>query len=425
MSKKINVCMISTFHHQGGAAIAAKRLLEVLSNKNDVHYITKTSRNNSTIPSFSYEDDSFLGKLRSLFFLAFEKFLFLFSEKNASVRFSFSTAPIGFDVTKNSSFINADVIHLHWVNQGFISLSGLDKIFQSGKPIVITMHDFWYFTGGCHYPGTCTAYMHGCGNCPFLKNPTPTDLSAQLHARKLALFKHAGKISIVGCSDWLKTEALKSSILKNNYITSIPNALPVDEFTPHDSNKMRVKYQLPTDKKIMLFGSMSITDPRKGFQYFKDALTHLTAHYTKDTLEIAVFGAIKNDHSEVFNNLPFKVNYLGKINPKDIAEIYSLADVYISPSLEDNLPNTVAEAMSCGIPVAAFNTGGLPEMIDHKKNGYLAAYKNEKDLAAGIHFILSSEYPEVLKLNARNKAVDKYSPEKVSSAYESVYKNLM
>lgn len=417
--------MISTFHHQGGAAIAANRLLETLKKYNDVHYITKTSRNNSTIDSFSYEDDSFLGKLKSFLFLAYEKFIFVFSEKNASVRFSFSTAPIGFDVTKNSSFKNADVIHLHWINQGFISLPGLDKIFQSGKPIVITLHDFWYFTGGCHYPGTCTAYMHACGNCPFLKNPAENDLSAKLHARKTEIFKHADKIAIVGCSNWLKTEASKSSILKNIFITSVPNALRIDNFIPHDLKKMRIKYQLPIDKKIMLFGSMSITDPRKGFQYFKDALTHLTANYTKDTLEIAVFGAIKNNHSEVFNNLPFKVNYLGKINPKDIAEIYSIADVYISPSLEDNLPNTVAEAMSCGIPVVAFHTGGLPEMIDHRKNGYLAAYQNEMDLAAGIHFILSNEFPEALKISARNKAADTYSPEKVRLAYESVYKNLL
>lgn len=425
MSKKINICMISTFHHQGGAAIAANRLLQTLRIKNNVHYITKTSRKGSNIESFSYEDDSFLGKLKSFLFLAYEKFIFLFYEKNASVRFSFSTAPIGFDITKNSTFLNADVIHLHWINQGFISLAGLVKIFQSGKPIVITFHDFWYFTGGCHYPGTCTAYMDSCGNCPFLNHPTATDLSAKLHAQKAAIFRHPKKISIVGCSDWLKTEASKSSILKNIHITSIPNALPIDDFIPHDAKKMRLKYQLPVNKKIILFGSMSITDPRKGFQYFKDALTHLTTYYSHDTLEIAVFGAIKNDFSEVFNNLPFKVNYLGKINPKDIAEIYSTADVYISPSLEDNLPNTVAEAMSCGVPVVAFHIGGLPEMIDHKQNGYLAAYKNVDDLAAGIHFILSSEYPEALKLNARTKAIDMYSPEKVSMAYESLYRNLL
>lgn len=417
--------MISTFHHQGGAAIAANRLLETLRKTQDVQYITKSSRNHSPIASYSYEDDSFLGKLKSFFFLAYEKFFFLFSEKDASVRFAFSTAPIGFDVTKNSAFINADIIHLHWTNQGFISLSGLDKIVKSGKPVVITMHDFWYFTGGCHYPGVCTAYMQHCGNCPFLKHPAATDLSAKLHIRKTKIFKRAKKISIVGCSNWLTTEASKSSIFKNLFTTSIPNALPVDDFIPHDTKSMRIKYKLPTDKKIMLFGSMSITDPRKGFQYFKDALTYLTTSYTSDTLEIAVFGAIKNDLSEVFDNLPFKVNYLGKIDPKAISEIYSLADVYISPSLEDNLPNTVAEAMSCGVPVVAFHTGGLPEMIDHKRNGYLAAYKNETDLAAGIHFILSSEFPEVLKQNARSKAVDKYSPEKVSQAYEAVYRNLL
>ncbi len=417
--------MISTFHHQGGAAIAANRLLEVLRKKNEVSYLTKASRNQSSITSFSYEDDALLGKLKSFLFLAFEKFLFLFSEKDSSVRFSFSTAPLGFDITQNKAFQEADIIHLHWINQGFISLNGLDKIFKSGKPVVITMHDFWYFTGGCHYPGTCTAYLYNCGNCPFLKKPSNTDLSAQLHARKAHIFKHASKLTIVGCSQWLTTEAARSSILKNFHVTSIPNALPVDDFIPHDTMKMRLKYKLPTDKKILLFGSMSIQDPRKGFQYFKDALTHLAKHHTSDTLEIAVFGAIKNNVSEAFNHLPFKVNYLGKINPKDISEIYSVADAYISPSLEDNLPNTVAEAMSCGVPVVAFHTGGLPEMIDHKKNGYLAAYKNETDLADGIHFIINHESPDVLKLNARNKALDKYLPEKISAAYESVYRNLL
>jgi glycosyltransferase involved in cell wall biosynthesis len=417
--------MISTFHHQGGAAIAANRLLEILRKKNQVSYITKASRNQSSITSFSYEDDAFLGKLKSFLFLALEKLLFLFSEKDSSVRFSFSTAPIGFDVTKNNAFQEADIIHLHWINQGFISLNGLDKILKSGKPVVITMHDFWYFTGGCHYPGPCTAYLNGCGNCPFLRKPHNVDLSATLHAQKTAVFKHARKLTIVGCSQWLGTEASRSSILKKFHVTSIPNALPVEDFIPHDTMSMRLKYQLPSDKKILLFGSMNIQDPRKGFQYFKNALTHLAKQHTSDTLEIAVFGAIKNNVSEAFNHLPFKVNYLGKINPKDVAEIYSVADAYISPSLEDNLPNTVAEAMSCGVPVVAFHTGGLPEMIDHKKNGYLAAYKNEIDLADGIHFIISHEYPDVLKLNARNKALDKYLPEKISGAYESVYRNLL
>lgn len=418
----MKVLFLNTFYQSGGAAIAAQRLQNALQSHCNVELLTQTEAEAPNITSVS---NSFFSKLASKLRFIIERLFFFFYEKNKQIRFQFSPANTGIYIENFPQFQDADIIHLHWINQGFISLTGLKKILALGKPIVITLHDFWYFTGGCHYPGTCTSYIQSCGSCPYLKHPYKNDLSHQLYSLKKELFNYSTNITIVGCSQWLAEEASKSSIFNKVKVVSIPNALPIEDFIPHEQKKMRLKYLLPLDKKIILFGSMNFDDPRKGFVYFKEALIHLQKHFTQDAIEIIVFGATKNTITDAFNNLPFKVNYLGKIQPKDISEVYSIADLYISPSLEDNLPNTVAEAMSCGIPVVAFNTGGLPEMIDHKKNGYLALYKNALDLSNGMDFILRNPFPETLKNNARNKAIDKYNPAIVAQAYTSVYKTLL
>lgn len=417
----MKILFVNTFHSSGGAAMAAQRLKEALSPHCAITLLSQDPAHSATETPVSTTRFSFFkSKMRFII----ERLYFLRFEKNKEIRFQFSPANIGIDITRRKEFIEADIIHLHWINQGFISIEGLQKIIHSGKPIVITLHDFWYFTGGCHYPGSCTAYINNCGNCPYLKNPSATDLSAQLHALKTNIFNGVKNVAIVACSDWLKNEALKSSILKNIDIHSIANALPLERLQPFIKEEMRIKYAIPVLKKIILFGSMNIQDPRKGFEYFKKALDHLKITHTAETVEIVVFGKIKNSVAEAFNNLPFKVNYLGKIPPNKVSEVYSIADVYVSPSLEDNLPNTVAEAMTCGIPVVAFNIGGLPEMIDHTLNGYLARKHDAEDLATGIDFVLSNTNPDQLQIEARKKAFEKYDPIKIAQQYLSLYKKV-
>ena len=165
-------------------------------------------------------------------------------------------------------------------------------------------------------------------------------------------------------------------------------------------------------------------DRRKGITYLAEALQYLKDNYpASSTTEIVIFG--KNKHFDV-NQLPFKVHELGIItSERDMAEIYGMADVYVSPSVEDNLPNTIMEALSCGTPVAAFNTGGIPEMVVHQQNGYLAAYKSSQDLSAGINELLHSEHTEELAVQARKKVLDTFANEKVAAQYIELYQSIL
>lgn len=418
----MKVAFLNTYYQSGGAAIAAKRLQDALTEHVDVCYITQDAVVQDQVVSVS---NTPVKKILSRVRFIGERLYFLFFERNKDVRFQFSPANTGIDLTSSKEFQEADVIHLHWINQGFVSLAGLKKIIQSGKPIVITMHDFWYFTGGCHYPSTCVAYLDNCGNCPMLKSPSDHDLSYKIHLIKEVIFTNTENIVLVGCSNWLAEEAKKSSLGKNLSITSIANALPIDVFTPLDQANLRAAYNVPINKKLILFGAMKIADPRKGFNYFKQALHHLQEADALPDTEIIVFGSVKDAEKAAFENFPVTVHYLGKIPTDKIMELYSLADIYVSPSLEDNLPNTVAEAMACGIPVIAFHTGGLPEMIDHKENGYLAAFKDSKDLAAGMNFLLAQKSLVPFMESARNKAVQMYNPERVAQSYIQIYKSLI
>ena len=165
-------------------------------------------------------------------------------------------------------------------------------------------------------------------------------------------------------------------------------------------------------------------DRRKGISYLVEALNILKLKYPGNgDIEIVLFG--KNKSFDV-NQLPFKVYELHMINSEqDIAEVYSLADVFVSPTIEDNLPNTIMEALACETPVVAFNTGGVPDMVEHKRNGYLAEFKSAEDFAAGINYILNSDKKDELAANARKKVLDNFTNEIVAEKYITVYQSVL
>ncbi len=168
----------------------------------------------------------------------------------------------------------------------------------------------------------------------------------------------------------------------------------------------------------------NINDRRKGISYLVEALNHLVVDCPdKGLVEVVIFG--KNKHFDV-TQLPFKVVQLSLITSQtDLAEVYSLADVFVTPSIEDNLPNTVMEALSCGTPVVAFNMGGIPEMVDHLQNGYLAEFESADDMAKGIFTMLYADNKAELSTNARNKVLNTFNNEKVASQYLEIYNSIL
>jgi glycosyltransferase involved in cell wall biosynthesis len=407
----------------GGAAMAALRLFRAhkfwLKNW-DVEFLAQEGK--TTEAGVHIITKNKLSKYSNLFRLALEKLVFLPYEKSKELRFQFSLANTGRDISKNSLVENADILHLHWLYQGFLSLKGMDRLFSKGLPVVWTLHDMWTFTGGCHYTGDCDHFKIACGECPFLKNPSKDDLSAKIFKRKQILFSKYPDIVFVSCSAWLAKKARESNLLKNHRIEVIPNPIDTEIFSPGDKKAAREKLGISKDKFVLLFGAANVNDRRKGFSYLLKALEKMKDEFPADSAEteLLVFGKASLQLPEGFH--VYDMNLVS--NERELVDIYRAADIFVLPSLEDNLPNTIMESLACGTPVVAFNSGGIPEMIDHMLNGFLAEYKNTDDLLKGILWVKSQPGEDLAK-SARQKVLDNYEPEKISNAYKEIYLSLL
>jgi glycosyltransferase involved in cell wall biosynthesis len=384
----MKVVHINTSDINGGAAIAAHRLHKAFLKRNidsNMLVMKKDSDEKEIIVARNndFEKHIFTKARQLLTKIVLSRY------KNGKLEI-FSPAKFGLDITKNKVVQEADVIHLHWILGGFLSLDSLDKLFSLNKKIVWTLHDMWSFTGGCNYSGACEKYRNNCGACLILNSNKENDLSRKIFKKKNKIYKNKD-LNIITCSSWLGECAKKSQLLKNENIKAIPNVLDENIFKNIDNNTVRNILGLDKNKKYILFGAMNSTsDPRKGWNYLKNAIEIIDDKYSdiKNEVELLVFGS---SYSEDVKELPFEVEFLGRFSDEiALSLIYNSADLFVAPSLEDNLPNTVLESLHCGTPVVAFDIGGMPDMINHKENGYLANFKDSNDLAKGIVWSLDN-----------------------------------
>ncbi|MDJ0745515.1 MAG: glycosyltransferase family 4 protein [Xenococcaceae cyanobacterium MO_167.B27] len=314
-----------------------------------------------------------------------------------------------------------DIINLHWVADGFLRI---ETLAQLNKPIVWTLHDMWAFTGGCHYSGECDRYTQSCGSCPQLNSSSNWDLSRWVWQRKAKAWKNQN-ITIVAPSHWMADCAKKSSLFKNYRIEVIPNGIDTKVYKPIDKQLAKNILGLPQDKYIILFGAIAATsDPRKGFNLLMPALQKLKYSQKQDLMELVVFGSSQPNNPPDFS---FKVHYLGRLyDDISVALLYAAADIFVAPSIQDNLPNTVMEALACGTPCVAFNIGGMSDMIEHKQNGYLAQAFVDEDLAAGIQWILADQerYCKIAQ-EASNKAAQCFTIEIKAQKYSQLFKSIL
>ncbi len=422
----MKVTLINTSDAGGGAPAACTRLLQALRLQGvDARLLVQHKKTTNNAVTGIVKDA--ISKLKAkLTFLAERIPFLLFHEKDKTVRFAFSTANAGTSIANNALVKDADILHLHWTNSGFLSIGDLKELIDTGKPIVWTLHDMWTFTGGCHYSGTCERFKNECGNCPFLRDAGENDLSHQGWLRKAAMYADAKNITFVTCSKWLAGVAGKSSLINKFPITAVPNPIDIEVFSPQDKAAERVKRGINAGAKIVLFGAANINDKRKGISYLVEALHLININkngYDTSDIEVVIFG--KNKHFDV-SALPFRVHQLNIItNDNELAEVYSLADVFVTTSLEDNLPNMVMEAIACGTPVVAFNTGGIPEMVVHGQNGYLAQLASAQGIANGITEILYAADAAKLATNARQKVLHNYTNDKVAKQYVELYRSVL
>ena len=414
----MKILLVNTHDIMGGAARAAYRLHKgLLKDQIESQYLV----------AFKHSDDQDIiapeTKLAKFMTLSRQSIdqtpLYLYRKKKKEL-FSPAWCPTKTHLTINR--LNPDIVHLHWIADGFMRIESLKKI---RKPIVWTLHDMWAFTGGCHYDGECGGYQTQCGQCPQLKSNKTWDLSRWVHKRKQKAWCNL-HFTLVTPSHWLKKCAKESSLFKNQRIEVIPHGIDTRIFKPIDKALARQTLNLPQEKKMILFGAMDpIKDTRKGGRLLQSALQELSKTQLKEKLEIILFGS--SDIKGNITELNLSVHPLGYFHDDtSLALLYSAADLFIAPSIQDNLPNTVMESLSCGTPTVAFNIGGMPDMIEHKQNGYLAKPFETEDLANGIKWILENEqrYKE-LSQNAREKAEKEFSIELSAKRYINLYQKIL
>jgi glycosyltransferase involved in cell wall biosynthesis len=318
--------------------------------------------------------------------------------------------------------ISPDIINLHWINAGFLQIETLAKFDQ---PIVWTLHDMWPFTGGCHYSGECDRYTRSCGACPQLGSHRKWDISRWVWQRKAKAWKNLN-LTIVTPSRWLADRARESSLFQDLPIEVIPNGVDIQCYKPIDQKIARNLLGLPLDKQIILFGAISATgDRRKGFHLLLTALQKLSQWETwKNKLELVVFGSSEPLDPPDFG---FNAHYLGKLGDDiSLALVYSAADVFVAPSIQENLPNTVMEALACGTPCVAFEIGGMSDMIDRGENGYLASPFDVEDFAKGIAWVLEDKEKHAsLCERARTKVEREFTSEIQASKYCKLYNTIL
>lgn len=299
----------------------------------------------------------------------------------------FSFPVLGTNVSKNEQVKNADIIYVHWVQGGFLNISNYRQLARLGKPVIIVMHDMWTITGGCHHSFDCNKYMTLCSSCPMFKERGIIDLVRLEFRRKKRLYSEFENLHFVSPSKWLFNCTKQSFLTKDKPVHHIPNIVDADLFKPLGRGFARRMLNINESVPVVAFGAFSISSPYKGWSELLKALKILSSDMTVKNLTLLIFGAGYN--KEIAESVPFNVRFLGFLKDEySTVMVYNAADVFVTPSLADNFPTTVLESLSCGTPVVGFDVGGIPDMIIHKKNGYLARYREAEDLAEGIRFCM-------------------------------------
>ena len=417
----MKVLIVNTSEQTGGAAVAANRLKDALNNHGVKAKMLVRDKNTDDICVVGLK-----GSLSKKWHFLWERLtIFFHLHFKREHLFELDTANSGTDITNLREFKEADIIHLHWINQGMLSLKGIRKILRSGKPVIWTMHDIWPATGICHLTLGCCSFRQSCRHCKYLPNKgSEKDLSSKVWKQKSQMLSE-GNITFVACSKWLEQEAKSSALLRGQTITSIPNPIDTRVFCRGDKAKARMEEGLPADKHLLLFVCQRVTNPNKGMSYLIEACQKLAEQQPemKEHTGVIILGG---HAEEVAGFLPFETYPLGYVSDQQrMAQIYHAADVFVLPSLSENLPNTIMEAMACGVPCIGFRVGGIPEEIDHQKNGYVAEYKSADDLARGINWILHQADYKALSESASSKVRHHYTGQQVAMQYTEVYQQAL
>ncbi len=412
----MKIALINTFDTLGGAARATFRLHKGLLKKGVDSKILVQQKGSDDADVI--EPKSKLEKLRVSIATRLDPLPLLFYPNKDS--YIFTPGHFG-SFNAKMHLDKFDIFNIHWVGGGFQSVDSISSI---TKPLVLTLHDSWAFTGGCHIPYPCDKFMTKCGSCIKLNSKNNHDLSSNIWSKKYNAWKNKN-IVLVGDGTWVAENAKKSSIFKDHRVEVVHPGLDLNIYKPLNKKFCREILGIEEDVKLILFGAViATTDPNKGFQLLVPALKKfLYENQDNQKIKLIVFGSSTASQE----NFGIDTHYIGKMHDDiSLSILYSAADVMIVPSIIESFGQTASESFACGTPVVAFRTSGLKDIVDHQVNGFLAEPYDHNDLAAGISWVLEdADRLSDLGVEARKKAVEKFGIEKYVNDYINIYESLI
>ena len=381
-----------------GANILHQALLELKVNSKILN--DNPTKNNKEDKNIIYINKNIYNNLINKIYIFIEKTLKTLYLP--SPRSTFTIGLFGFDVTKVKEYKDADIIHIHWLNQGFIKLKSISKI---DKPVVWTMRDMWPFTGGSHYSVDFQKY------------------EASSVSKKMKNYKkkiYSKNIQFVAISDWLKMQAEKSSVLEGYNIKRIYNNIDLRDFNIITKEKARSILKISTKKKVILFGAQNPQSKRKGWDIFVETLKKLD----KSKYFLLIFGSFWS--SKILDDIGIEYKALGFVNDKKILNAtYSGSDLFVFSSIQEAFGKTWAEAMACETPIVCFNNTSIAEIIDHKINGYIVDKINSDELKKGIDWMSEEiEKENYSNIKAKDKVID-FDAKNIAKKYIKLYEELL
>lgn len=313
----------------------------------------------------------------------------------------------------------SDVLHLHWVS-GFVDYREFFAAVPGGVPLVWTLHDMNPFTGGCHTDAECGKFKAQCGACPQIHSTDPNDLSAQIWKRKQDAYRSIRPevMQIVTPSRWMAAEVKQSALLGHFPVSVIPYGLDTRRFRPRSRTCARELFGIPADARVVLFVAAWATEKQKGLNFLLEALAGME---TVPSVHLLVVG-----RGAPAESLGPRAVVLDCVRDDLLlSQVYSAADVFVAPSLQDNFPNTALEAMACGTPVIAFSVGGLPDIVREGQTGALVPRGDTRALRQAISGLLQNpERRAVYSEASRRTALQEYALEVQAGRYVELYARL-
>ena len=404
----------NTYDNGGGAAIAAHRLHTALCGLGVDSHLGVLQREREEV-----RVHRLVGALRkhlSGLISRAEKMPFkLFGTKFNSF---FSSGLFPSFVHRRINGIAADITHLHWIQSEFISLRDIARI---TTPLVMTLHDTWGFTGGCHILQGCEQYKDSCAACPQVSSGARWLVKKSFNVKQCTYAKK--RIDFVLPSKAYLFKARQSRLLQHSALHHIPNPIDTARFSPLETPLARKIMGVSPHIPTLLFGAIAASkDANKGYDLLSAALLKLPQYYA-NPVQLLVFGA-----SEGVNVIgAYPVQYLGRLHDDvSLRLAYCAADAFVCPSREENFPYTVMESLSCGTPVAAFAVGGIPDMVEDMVNGRLAVPHDTDALARSIAYILEDkERHACMCIAARQVVEERYALSVVARQYLELYSEIL